>query len=462
VSIDLTGPVVSDAPGWSSQEILRNDEEFIGSAGKVRFSPFTPVRGEGGTLTDAGERRYVDFSASSGVAALGYGNPHVVEAITSELARLNIASLATASLEQAARLAGRLARIAPGDHAKKVVFAATGSEASDYACNLIRAFTGRRTIVAFEGSYHGATSGSAGVSGHPALAYARGADTALLPYAESSADEAVDGALATLESYLSINRSHTAAVFLELIQSDGGIRVASETFLRGVEAACRRHDVAFMVDEVKTGLGRTGAMLASAAMGLVPDVVVLGKALGGGLPLAAVVGPAAIMDSPILIASTLGGSNVACAAANATLDLVESEALLQNVRDRGEQFKREVLGLASPLVSEVRGRGLMAGVVLAGSSDRDLGADQAAAAVALRAYQLGLFVTCSGSGNNVIDITPPLIIDASTISEGVAILGQALSDVGAGRFDMSELANYAGWGQPAERVTNETRENEDV
>jgi 4-aminobutyrate aminotransferase len=449
----MNTPTHPDRPTVSAESVLKDDAEFIGSAAKVRFSPFAPVKGRGWFLWSADGTRYIDFSASSGVAALGYGNQRVAAAVSEEVASLNISSLCTTPHHQSARLAARLCALAPGEHAKKAIFAATGSEASDYACNLARASSKRKIILAFEGSYHGATSGSAGVSGHPALAYAKDAGTVLFPYPTGNDGPRVDAVLQSVQQYLSAHGSEVAAVLVEALQSDGGIRVPAEGFLLGLQDLCSPFGIILMVDEVKTGMGRTGTIFASETAGITPDVLILGKALGGGYPLAAVVGRAQIMDAPILCASTLGGSNVLCAAGNAALDDYEDPELLLNVRLRGEQLVQELRAIESSVISDIRGKGLMVGVELAGSAGMPTG-EKLASAVSFRAWQLGLFLVCSGNENNVLEITPPLIIDKAAITEGVRIIATALQDVLSNDFDIAQIEAYSGWGNTPVLQTN--------
>jgi 4-aminobutyrate aminotransferase len=443
---------------WPVHEVLEVDAEFIGSSAKVRFNPFVPEGGQGSNLIDADGRSYIDFSGSSGAAALGYGHPGVLAAVQWESAKLTMSSLAVTAHKQSATLARRLCELTPGDHRKKVIFAATGSEASDYACTLARAATGRSKIVAFECSYHGTTTGSAAVSGHPALINDGSSDTILFPYPSATGPaEARDQILNDIERYFERAASETAAVIVEPIQSDGGQRVAPDGFLAGVAELCRQFGVYLIVDEVKTGLGRTGHLFASSSLGLVPDMLLLGKALGGGIPLSAVVGSAAIMDTAILLASTLGGSNVACAAANATLDSLTAQGFMSHVSSRGEQMQAELREIDSRVIREVRGRGLMIGVELGDDLVRGVPADRITAAVSLRAFELGLIVLCSGVDNNVIDITPPLVIEADEVSRGVQIIAQALEDVLSGRFNFAALDEYAGWGDAPSRPTSDNR-----
>jgi 4-aminobutyrate aminotransferase len=437
---------------WSISEVLEMDAEFVGSSAKVRFNPFVPRSGNGWMLVDADSRQYLDFSATSGAAPLGYGHPGVLAAVQWESARLTMSSLATTAHQQSAYLARRLCELTPGGHRKKAIFAATGSEAVDYACTLARAASGRSKIIAFESSYHGTTRGSAAVSGHPALLHESPKDTVLFPYpAASEGAAAREAVLEAIKRFLEFSAGDIAAVIIEPIQSDGGQRVPPDGFLPGIATLCGRYGVLLIVDEIKTGLGRTGDLFACSGLEVVPDLLLLGKALGGGLPLSAVVGGAEIMDSPTLCASTLGGSNVSCAAANAILDSLTVPEFMGHVRNRGAQMMNELRAIGSPVIREVRGRGLMVGVELNDSPDHGLRGDQIASAVSLRSFELGLVVLCSGVHNNVIDITPPLIVDAEAVSRGVQIIAQALDDVLGGRFDFAALDEYAGWGSASTR-----------
>jgi 4-aminobutyrate aminotransferase len=239
----------------------------------------------------------------------------------------------------------------------------------------------------------------------------------------------------------------TAAIIMEAIQSDGGEIVAPTRYVNALKEICDRHGIWLFFDEVKTGLGRTGKFFAFEHFDIEADGVSMAKPLGGGLPLSAVVTHQEILDVDIFNLFTLGGSPVPCAAALATLDVIDKTGLT----DRAEQLGRHLMeGLtrlmeAHALIGDVRGRGLMAGIELVKDRTSKAAATRETARLVYRCYELGLLVIYAGLLGNTIEITPPLIIDEAQIDEGLDILDRALNDIEAGRFDDAKLGRFAGW-----------------
>jgi 4-aminobutyrate aminotransferase len=239
-----------------------------------------------------------------------------------------------------------------------------------------------------------------------------------------------------------------AGIIVEAVQSDGGDIVPPGHFLPMLEDVCRRHAIYLVVDEVKVGMGRTGEMFSFQHFGVTPDVVILGKSLGGGLPLSAVVARREILDvGPALAIFTTTGSALSCAAGLATIEAIEQDGLLDNARRMGAYLHDRLLALKEkhPLVGDVRGLGLIQGVELVSDRDTKQPASREAAKVVYRAFELGLLVFYVGMFSNVLEITPPLILTEAEADEGAAILDQALADVEAGQVSDETVARYAGW-----------------
>jgi 4-aminobutyrate aminotransferase len=234
---------------------------------------------------------------------------------------------------------------------------------------------------------------------------------------------------------------------MEAVQSDGGEVVPPANVIPALRELCDRHGIWLVFDEVKTGLGRTGRMFAFEHSGVVPDAVTFGKPLGGGLPLSAVVGRAELLDVPTFSLFTLGGSPVPCAAALATLDVIEDEGLVENAARMGERLLDGLCSLQahSRLIGDVRGRGLIAGVELVADRASREPAPLDTHRLVYRCFELGLLTIYAGLAGNVVELTPPLTITADEIDEGLAIIERALADVEAGRFDDAKLAPFAGW-----------------
>lgn len=439
--------------------VLAREQAALGDVLKIRFYPFVAAGARGVRMVDADGKEYLDFTGSAGVAQTGYGHAVVREAITRELESQHTSMLCCFGNERAVELAERLCGLVPGAFPKKAWFGTTGSDANDCAARLLPMATGRRRLITFVGGYHGTTSGSAALSGHQAqAAVIGGGNVTKVPYPDPyrcsfgpcNREGCSLRCLEHLERFAlgSTSPAHdTAAVMIEAIQSDGGEVVPPANVLPALRELCDRHGIWLVFDEVKTGLGRTGRMFAFEHAGVVPDAVTLGKPLGGGLPLSAVVGRAELLDVATYSLFTLGGSPVPCAAALATLDVIESEGLVENAARMGERLLeglRETQS-RSRLVGDVRGRGLIIGVELVQDRESREPAPVDAHRLVYRCFELGLLAIYAGLAGNVIELTPPLTIGPAEVDEGLAIIERALADVEAGRFDDSKLAPFAGW-----------------
>jgi 4-aminobutyrate aminotransferase len=444
--------------GTSTAELVAADTRLVAEAAKIRFFPFAPVGGEGAHVVDADGRRILDFTAGWAVTNTRYADPIVRARVERELGRGSYAGTVSAAIAPAVELAERLVDLAPVGGDAKVWFGHSGSDANEALARLVRRATGRPRIISFVGAYHGSTDGSAALSGHSAQArWASAAPGAKLPFPDAYRPELAPDAganeqaiLARLEEVLATTSpaSETAAVLVEPIQSDGGILAPSAAFLRGLEGICRANGILLAIDEVKVGMGRSGDWLAHHASGVTPDFVVLGKALGGGLPLSAVVGPREILDvEPALALFTTAGNPISCAAGLGVIESIESAGLLDNARRVGESLAAGLRQLASrqPLIGDVRGRGLVLGVELIRDRSTKEPASREAAKVCFRAAELGLAVFYVGMRSNVLEITPPLCLTEAEAASGVAILDRALRDVAAGEVPDDAVARYAGW-----------------
>jgi len=347
--------------------------------------PLTLVRGRGATVWDDSGRDYVDLVGGIAVNLLGHAHPAVVEAVSSQIATLGHVSNLVAN-EPAALLAERLLELAGREG--RVFFCNSGAEANEAAFKLARR-TGRASVVAAEGSFHGRTMGALALTGQPtkrAPFEPLPGGVTFVPYGDGGALRSAVG-------------SWTAAVFLEPILGEGGVVPPPEGYLDVARAVTGQQGALLVMDEVQTGLGRTGSWFASAD--LEPDVVTLAKGLGGGLPLGACVafGRAARLLTPGQHGSTFGGNPVACAAALAVLDTIEQDGLRERAASLGRRLHEGITMTGHPLVGGVRGQGLMLGIVLTAP---------AAAAVESAARREGFLVNAVAP--DVVRLLPPLVL----------------------------------------------------
>jgi 4-aminobutyrate aminotransferase len=441
-----------------SAKIRDLDARYIASVLKVRFFPLIIERAEGCRITDADGVTRLDFTAGWAVANLGYSNARVREAVAGQFGRTSFGTLTAMMSEHSAVLAQRLATLVPGEFDKKVWFGLHGSDANDCLAKLVPLATGRRRMISFIGGYHGQTAGSAALSGHTAQAKAGGAGNVIkIPYPDpyrpvlGTDRDAGDAVLDYLENYILRTicpPEDTAGVIVEPVQSDGGDIVPPPRFLQGLQRICREHGIMLLVDEVKIGFGRSGRMFAFEHFGIEPDAVSLGKSMGAGMPISAVVGRRELLDvAPAINMYTAAGNPVACAAALANLDEIERLGLAERAARTGGYLLSRLRELQQrhALIGDVRGLGMMLGLETVRNRQTKEPADREMAKIVMRAFELGLVVFYGGIYSNVMEITPPLIMTDAEVDEGVEILDQAIGEVEAGEVSDEALGEYAGW-----------------
>jgi len=361
--------------------------------------PLALVRGEGAVVWDEAGRSYVDLLGGIAVNALGHAHPAVVAAVSKQIATLGhvsnlyVAEPPVALAELLLALAGR-----PG----RAFFCNSGAEASEAAFKLSRR-TGRSHGVATEGGFHGRTMGALALTGQPAKAdpfRPLPGDVTHVPY----------GDVAALEAAVS---DATAMVILEPIQGEQGVVVPPSGYLVAAREITARHGALLVLDEVQTGIGRTGHWFAHQAEGVEPDIVTLAKGLGGGLPIGACLafGPAADLFGPGSHGTTFGGNPVSCAAALAVLGTISAEGLLDHVKRVGERLRHGIEALGHPLVSHVRGAGLLLGVVLTAPASKAIAAAGLSAGFLVNPIQ-----------PDVVRLAPPLILTTEQVDAFLAAL----------------------------------------
>ncbi|MBY0387694.1 MAG: acetylornithine transaminase [Mycobacterium pseudokansasii] len=372
--------------------------------------PIALASGDGAMVTDVDGNTYVDLLGGIAVNVLGHRHPAVIDAVTQQLSTLGHTSNLYAT-EPGVTLAEELVALLGAETRARVFFCNSGTEANELAFKLSR-LTGRTKLVAAQEAFHGRTMGSLALTGQPA----KQAPFQPLPgYVTHVPYGDVDALAAAVDD-------DTAAVFLEPIMGESGVVVPPEGYLAAARDITSRHGALLVLDEVQTGIGRTGAFYAHQHDGITPDVVTLAKGLGGGLPIGAclAVGPAAELMTPGLHGSTFGGNPVCTAAALAVLRTLATDDLVRRADVLGKTLRQGIESLGHPLVDHVRGRGLLLGIVLTG---------EYAKAVEAAARDAGYLVNAAAP--DVIRLAPPLIISEQQLDGFVAALPGILDTAGA-------------------------------
>jgi acetylornithine aminotransferase len=363
--------------------------------------PLSLASGDGAVVTDVDGRTYLDLLGGIAVNVLGHRHPAVIEAVTRQLNTLGHTSNLYAT-EPGVALAEALVGLLGADAETRVFFCNSGTEANEVAFKLSR-LTGRTKLVAAQEAFHGRTMGSLALTGQP---------TKQAPF-EPLPGEVTHVPYGDTDALAAAVTSDTAAVFLEPIMGEGGVVVPPAGYLAAAREITARHGTLLVLDEVQTGIGRTGAFFAHQHNGITPDVVTLAKGLGGGLPIGAclAVGPAAGLLTPGLHGSTFGGNPVCAAAALAVLRTLAADDLIGRAEILGKSLSHGIESLNHSLVDHVRGRGLLRGVVLTAP---------AAKPVEAAAREAGFLVNAAAP--DVIRLAPPLVITEAQIEDFLAAL----------------------------------------
>ncbi|HZY59026.1 MAG TPA: aspartate aminotransferase family protein [Candidatus Binataceae bacterium] len=353
-------------------------------------------RAEGAWLYARGGRRYLDFISGIGVANLGHANPRVIAAIKRQAERyLHVMVYGEYVLDAQVMLARRLAQLLPAQLGQ-VYFTNSGAEAIEGALKTARKHTGRSGFIAFDGAYHGDTMGALALAGNAAF---RAPFEPLpgpvrhLPYGDIAALEAID--------------STVAAVVIEPVQAEGGVRIVSVDFMRTLRARCDQTGALLIFDEVLTGFGRTGKLFALEHFGVTPDIVVLAKALGGGLPLGAFCASSSLLsvlahDPPLGHITTFGGHPLSCAAGLAALEVMVEEDLPQRAAQTGDIILGRLAQIAERHIVALRGIGLLIGIELASA--------ELTQRFVKRTIEAGVIVNWTLNCDRVVRLAPPLTI----------------------------------------------------
>jgi 4-aminobutyrate aminotransferase len=430
-------------PGPYAQELVRRDNAVLAPV-SGRVYPFAMERGQGCEVWDVDGNRYLDFNAGIAVVATGHSHPRVVGAIQNQAAKFIHMAGTDFYNEPQVKLGEKLTSLMPQSHNWRIFLGNSGTEAIEASIKLARYATGRQGLIAFFGGFHGRSYGSLSLTASKPRQ--RAGYFPLLPSVEhafypnpyrpplgSDPDKVVDSCLHYIENVLFetvLPPNEVAAIVAEGIQGEGGYIVPPADWFPRLRELCDRHGILLILDEVQSGVGRTGKMWSFEHYGIVPDIVASAKGLGSGMPVGACIARKELTDNwvPGAHGNTYGGNALACTAAYETLCLVEEE-LMDNAREVGNYFMQQLQPIAEryPNIGEVRGKGLMIGCeFVTDPTNKDPDAE-GAEAVMVEAFKRGLLLlTC---GKSTIRFCPPLVLTKEQVDEGLMIFEEVLEAV---------------------------------
>ncbi len=429
-------------PGPKAAALIARDAAVI-SPSYTRGYPLVIARGSGCAVEDVDGNTFLDCAAGIAVNATGHSHPDVVRAVTAQAQQFLHMSGTDFYYELQVQVAEALAAVAPMDGPVRAFFGNSGTEAIEACLKLARYTTRRQQIIAFLGGFHGRTMGALSLTASktvqrrgfgplvPGVTHAAFADCYRCPVG-ATPDRCAAECLDPLEQQTLVqlvSPDEVAAVVVEPIQGEGGYLVAPDQFMQRLRDLTSRHGILLVVDEVQSGMGRTGRMFAVEHSGVQPDMVAIAKGIASGLPLGVALARAALMTwPPGAHASTFGGNPVACAAALETIRLL-NEQLIRNAAVVGERLKAGLTALVDkhPLIGDVRGRGLMVGVELVKDRTTKERAPEVRNAVVNAAFRRGLLIL--GAGRNTVRFCPPLVLTAAEADTAVRLFDEALTEV---------------------------------
>ena len=434
--------VKTSLPGPKAKAIIDRDANVV-SPSYTRDYPLVIAKGAGATVEDVDGNVFLDCTAGIAVTATGHSHPAVVQAIVDQAQKFIHMSGTDFYYEPQVRLAEELSAIAPMRGPHRSFFGNSGTEANEAALKLAKYYTRRHNVIAFLGAFHGRSMGSLAATASkvtqrkgfspmvPGTYHAPYADCYRCPV-HATPDSCAAECLNFIEQQLFVHLvspDEVAALIVEPIQGEGGYIVPPDVFMQRLRALTSQHGILLIVDEVQSGMGRTGRMFAIEYTGVEPDIVSIGKGIASGLPLGVITAPANIMSwPPGSHASTFGGNPVACAAALATIKLL-GDGLMKNAADVGAYMMDGLKALMDkhPLIGDVRGRGLMIGVELVRDRKTKERATTERNALVHECFKRGLLVL--GAGRNAIRLSPPLVFTRQHADTAIEILDQSLGAI---------------------------------
>jgi len=431
--------LATELPGPRSRALMERRTAAV-SNGVGGTLPVFVERAGGGVLVDVDGNSLIDLGSGIAVVSVGNSAPRVVEAVQEQVAAFTHTCFMVTPYEGYVAVCEELARLTPGDHAKKSALFNSGAEAVENAVKVARHATGRQAVVVFDHAYHGRTNLTMALTAKN-MPYKHGfgpfaSEIYRVPMSYPFRDEAgLTGAEAAARALTlveaQVGAGNVAAVLIEPIQGEGGFVVPAEGFLPAIAEWCRRSGALFVADEIQTGFCRTGDWFACAAEGVVPDLITTAKGIAGGLPLAAVTGRAELMDAVHVggLGGTYGGNPVACAAALATIETMREEDLAGAARAIEATMlpRLRALQQRTDVIGDVRGRGAMLAVEIVRPGTREPDAELTGR-IARACHAQGVVVLTAGTFGNVLRFLPPLVIGQDLLGEALDVLDAAFAE----------------------------------
>jgi len=422
-------------PGPRSLEILERKHRVVADPLSI-YAPVVAESGQGATITDVDGNTFVDFTGGVGCLNVGHAHPRVTAAVQEQAERFLHTDFSVIPYELYVLLAERLLELTPISGPTKAAFFNAGTEAVENAIKFARSYTKRPAVIAFEGGFHGRTLLSLSLTSkvHP---YKAGLgpfapEVYRVPFPNDYRGPDARSALEALRHAFDVQvpAEHVAAIVIEPVQGEGGFVVCPRDYMSGLRAICDEHGIVLVVDEVQTGVARTGRFFAIEHYDIEPDLITVAKSIAAGLPLSGVLGRAEIMDAPpdSAIGGTYVGNPVAQAAAMAVLDVVEDEGLCDRAATLGEQIRSRMTGWQERFgqIGDVRGVGAMLAIELVHDRGTKRPAPALATAIVDHAAARGLLLLKAGIYSNVIRVLLPLVITDAELEEGLDVWEEAL------------------------------------
>jgi 4-aminobutyrate aminotransferase len=441
-------------PGPKANSYLELDQKYISSGSGVKLLPIVPEYGEGATITDVDGNVFIDFLSGAGAAVTGYSHPMLVKAVQEQVSKIQHSILGYTYNVQAITLAQRLAEMSPGKQDKKVAFGLSGSDAVGIALKMARFSTKKSWVITFIGAYHGQTYGSASLSQFQgSVKKDMGPfvpNVVAVPYPDpyrnpwnidgyKYPEKLTEATISYLENYILghvVPKDDVAMILAEPIQGDGGTLVPPPNFFKELKRICDKYEILLALDEVQTGIGRTGTWFGIEHFGVEPDIMILGKGLASGMGLSAVIARENIADTPRgSLVFTAAANPVFASAAIATLDIIEKEKLLENSQEVGRLLSQRFMKLLDKyaIVGDVRGKGLMIAIDIVKDKKTREPDREMTGKICWRAFEMGLILPSIGFYGNCLRIVPPLVLTKDLAETGADIIEQSIIDAISGK-----------------------------